>query len=350
MITRRRLSGRRYFTGRFHWLRPGSILNTCGVTLSSASFLELNCLLHIISRSYAGENKKGRPDYYSKHLSLISLIQAFQQLQPGTAELIFVNDGPIPENRLALMQASGEVIMRSKLGMRGSLQAILELPTQRPWPEDDLVWFAEDDYLYQPHAFVDLLAAVKAFPQAAYFGLYALIGMRQPNGSMFDDVLRMPRGWSDSEITLVNGHPWRRALSTTSTFGVRVKALREDYMIMKRAMYSGGSYDHTTCLMYHGFIPYPAKSLLAALRDGTTGGGFARRAAICGVRIALDVYSLMRVFKPSRHRLLVAPEPALITHLETEHMAVGTDWETLAAQWSVAADGTGRMGLQKVPA
>jgi hypothetical protein len=119
-----------------------------------ASFLELNCVLHIISRSYAGENKKGRPDYYSKRLSLISLIQAFQQLKPGTAELIFINDGPIPEDRLTLMKASGEVLMRSKLGMRGSLQAILELPTLRPWPEDDLVWFAEDDYLYQPNAFV----------------------------------------------------------------------------------------------------------------------------------------------------------------------------------------------------
>jgi hypothetical protein len=315
-----------------------------------ASFLELNCVLHIISRSYAGENKKGRPDYYSKRLSLISLIQAFQQLKPGTAELIFINDGPIPEDRLTLMKASGEVLMRSKLGMRGSLQAILELPTLRPWPEDDLVWFAEDDYLYQPNAFVDLLAAVEAFPQATYFGLYALIGMRQPNGTLFDDVLRMPRGWSDSEVTLVNGHPWRRALSTTSTFGARVKALREDHMIMKRAMYSGGAYDHSTCLMYQGFMPYPAKSLLQSLRDGATGGGFARRAAICGVRMALNAYSMMRVLKPSRHRILVAPEPALISHLETEHMAVGTNWEALAAQCSVAAAGMGRMGLQKVPA
>jgi hypothetical protein len=46
----------------------------------------------------------------------------------------------------------------------------------------------------------------------------------------------------------------------------------------------------------------------------------------------------------------VAPEPALSSHLETEHMAVGTNWEALAAQCSVAAAGMGRMGLQKVPA
>ncbi|WP_419758718.1 hypothetical protein [Acidisoma sp.] len=307
-------------------------------------------MLHIISRSYAGENKKGRPDYYSKRLSLISLIQAFQQLKPGTAELIFMNDGPIPDNRLELMKASGEVVMRSRLGMRGSLKAILELPIVRSWPKDDLVWFAEDDYLYQPHAFVDLLAATEAFPEAAYFGLYALIGMREPNGTAFEDVHRKPRGWSDSEVTLINGHPWRRALSTTSTFGVRVQALVEDHAMMMRAMYTGGAYDHTTCLMYQGFTPYPMKSLVQTLLNSETSGGFARRAAICGVRMGINLYSLMRILKPSRHRILMAPEPALITHLETKHMAVGTDWEKVASQCSVAPAGIGRMELQKVPA
>ena len=307
-------------------------------------------MLHIVSRSYAGENKKGRPDYYSKRLSLISLIRAFQQLEPGTAELIFINDGPIPENRLGLMKSAGEVVMRSRLGMQGSLRAILELPIVRSWPKDDLVWFAEDDYLYKPRAFVDLLAATRTFPQASYFGLYALMGMREPNGTAFQDVDRLPRGWSDSDVTLVNGHPWRRALSTTSTFGVRVQALVEDYPMMKRAMYTGGAYDHTTSLMYQGFLPYPAKSLVKTLLDKKRGGAFPRRAAICGVRMALDLYSLMRVLKPSRHRILMSAEPALITHLETEQLAVGTDWEEVAAHCEEAVDAMGLTELQKVPA
>ena len=307
-------------------------------------------MLHIITRSYAGENKKGRPDYYSKRLSLLSLIRAFQQLEPGAAELIFINDGPIPEDRLELMKSAGEVVMRSRLGMQGSLRAILELPQVRSWPADDLVWFAEDDYLYKPRAFVDLLAASQAFPKASYFGLYALIGTREPSGKTFEDVVRIPRGWSESDVTLVNGHPWRRALSTTSTFGARVGSLVEDYPMMKRAMYSGGAYDHSMSLMYQGFLPYPARSLLKFLLDRKTPGGLPRRAAICGVRIGLNLYSVMRVLKPSRHRVLVAAEPALITHLETEHLAVGTDWEAVAAQCSVAPSGAGRTQLQTVPA
>ena len=307
-------------------------------------------MLHIISRSYAGENKKGRPDYYSKRLSLMSLIQSFQRLKPGTAELIFMNDGPIPDDRLELMKASGEVVMRSKLGMQGSMRAILELPIVRGWAEDDLVWFAEDDYLYLPRAFEDLVAAADSFPQASYFGLYALIGMRQPNGVVFDDPLRMPRRWPESEMTLVNGHPWRRALSTTSTFGARVKPLVEDYPMMKLAMQSGGAWDHTTCLMYQGFMPYPAKSLLRSLLDANRAGGFGRRAGIVAARMGLDLYQLRRALTASKHRILVAPEPALITHLETEHLAVGTDWQDVAAHCVDAADGIGRTGFQKLPA
>jgi hypothetical protein len=289
-------------------------------------------MLHIISRSYGGENKKERPDYYSKRLSLLSLIKAFQQLTPGTAELIFMNDGPIPQDRLELMKSSGEVVMRSNLGSLGSVTATLDLPMARGWHKDDLVWFAEDDYLYLPRAFTDLVAAAKAFPQASYLGLYALIGMRQPNGALFDDPLRMPRGWSDSEVTFINGHPWRRALSTTSTYGVRVKALVEDYAIMKVAMRSGGAWDHTISMMYQGFTPYPAKSLLRSLFAEDSSKGFPQRAAICGARAALNLYGLMRALKPSRQRILVAPEPALITHMETEHMAVGTDWRAVAAR------------------
>ena len=302
-------------------------------------------MLHIISRSYGGENKKERPDYYSKRLSLLSLIKAFQQLAPGTAELIFINDGPIPEDRLELMRTSGEVIMRSNLGGLGSVTATLDLPIERGWHKDDLVWFAEDDYLYLPRALTDLVAAANAFPKASYLGLYALIGMQQPNGVLFDDPIRMPRGWSDSEVTLVNGHPWRRALSTTSTYGVRVEALVEDYALMKVAMRSGGAWDHTIALMCQGFTPYPAKSLLQTLLGKDCRKSLPRRAAICGVRMGLNVYSIMRMLKPSRHRTLVAPEIALISHMETEHMAVGTDWRAVAAQFVPVTDAVGNSCL-----
>jgi hypothetical protein len=90
-------------------------------------------MLHIIYRSYGGENRKGRPDYYSKILALASLVRSFRQVTPGEAELIFLNDGPIPADRLRLMEASGEVLARSKLGLRGSMQGALALPGATIW-------------------------------------------------------------------------------------------------------------------------------------------------------------------------------------------------------------------------
>ena len=83
--------------------------------------------------------------------------------------MIFLNDGPIPEDRLQVMEKSGEVLARSKLGARGSMRAALDIPVVRAWPHRPLVWFAEDDYLYQPCALNDLIAAAAAYPDTWSF-------------------------------------------------------------------------------------------------------------------------------------------------------------------------------------
>src|SRR5688500_11105973 len=125
-------------------------------------------MLHVIYRSYGGENRKGRPDFYSKHLTLASLVRAFRELRPGGADLTFLNDGPIPAHLLPLMEHAGEVVNRPHMGLRASVRAALTLPADRSWAPDDLVWFAEDDYLYLPQALTDLVAAAALFPNAEY--------------------------------------------------------------------------------------------------------------------------------------------------------------------------------------
>jgi hypothetical protein len=293
-------------------------------------------MLHIIYRSYGGENQKGRPEYYSKLLALMSFIRSFGQIKRGDAEVIFLNDGPIPPERLQVMQKSGEVLARSNLGSRGSWQNTLALPAQRGWPGDDLVWFAEDDYLYLPHALGDLIAAAEAYPEAAYFGLYAMVGSRLPNGNTSRDRVPNEKRRLNAETRLVHGHPWRSAISTTSTFGGRVKPLVEDRPMMELASRSGGSWDHTIALMYQGLMPYPMASLMALVMDREATKSALHRVAIAGARMGLNVYHLGRSWTGSGRRLLVAADPALITHLETAFMALGTDWGWVALdtrQW-----------------
>ena len=287
-------------------------------------------MLHVIYRSYGGENRKPRPDYYSKRLALVSLIQSFLQVGRANAELIFLNDGPIPSDLIKVMTKHGEVIAHDKLGLRGSFAAALELPLVRKWSVNDLVWLSEDDYLYQPVALKALLAAADAFPDADYFGLYALIGSRLPSGGVFDDAARVPKRWRETTSKQVLGHRWCSALSTTSTFGARVGILEADRGMMLRAMTSGGAWDHTASLMYQGYQPYPLGSLLSGLRDPAGAQPLRRRAGAFAVRAGLNVYQTLRNAGLARRRRLVTADPPLITHLETAYMAVGSDWEALA--------------------
>ena len=288
-------------------------------------------MLHIIYRTYGGENNKGRPPYYSKLLSLMSFIASVQALNAADTEVIYVVDGDMPADRLQAMQASGEVLTRHALGMLGSMRMAFNLPLERGWPPEDLVWFAEDDYLYQEQALAELVAAATAFPEADYFGLYALIGSRRPDGGRAEDYLRIPQRWTGSLHRLVDGHPWRQALSTTHTFGARVGAHVENLALMMYVMRFGGAHDHAGCLMYQGYSPYSLRFLKTSFLDRNS-GGWLRRSAILGRRAWLNVYSAFRMRRGARARILVAPDPALITHLETAYMAAGTDWSVVAQQ------------------
>jgi hypothetical protein len=288
-------------------------------------------MLHLIYRAYGGENKKGRPPFYSKLLAVASLARALRQLEPGSAEAIFICDGPMPADRLAVMQSAGEVLRRSNLGLKGSLQTSLALPVDRKWPATDLVWFAEDDYLYQPHAFQNLLAAAAALPQADYLALYAQIGHMPPSGALANQGW-VPQGWQGSEPVLVQGHPWRRALTTTSTFGARVKPLLEDRRMMHVAMHSGGAWDHTTYLMLQGYRPYMARQLLQQLAEPGDPKLRLKRAALAAYRVWVNGYQTGRNLTGFRPRTMMAADPALITHMETRDIALGTDWPAVAQQ------------------
>lgn len=282
-------------------------------------------MLHVIYRSYGGENTKGRPEYYSKRLCLASFVRAAAQI-PSDLEIIYLNDGPIPEDCLELMRGTGEILTGDHMGLRLSMKTALALPAQRGWAPGDLVWFAEDDYLYLPEALLELRAACQTFDDAGYFGLYALIGNIEPNGEPSEDD-RIPARLSEEERQ-VNGRRWRRALSTTSTFGARVAAIAEDRAMMAAAMACGGAFDHTTCLAYQGYRPYPLSHLTKAFKNG--GGGLWRRAAVAAARAGFNLYFELYWLSTSGPKTLVAPDPALVTHVQTANLAKGTHWNLLA--------------------
>ncbi|MGY1740270.1 MULTISPECIES: hypothetical protein [unclassified Blastococcus] len=293
--------------------------------------------LHLVYRSYGGDNRKGRPEYFDKLTCLLSFLRTAERVD---ARLTFVNNGPVAEERVALMRTAGEVVDLPGVGVHESYLTALRLATDGPWADDDLVWFSEDDYLYLPESMPALVAAAEAIPEADYLGLYGSSPLR-PHPRPEPPVHR-PRGWVDPEPWVVDGREWVRLYSTTATFCARVGRLREDFGIFRfctvphRNMFR----DHDTCVVYQGFEPHSYRRLardLVGLAPGTPKQRL-REAFMAPFMAATNLRSHRR---RDRRRLLVAPEPNLATHLEDGYVAPGTDW-------AVVADETRRWGASLV--
>jgi hypothetical protein len=292
--------------------------------------------LHVVYRSYGGENRKNRPAYYSKSLALASLLRALTVAR-RRIEVVFLNDGPIPDQRLLAMGNAGEIVALPGVGNKRSLLTALALPSKRGWPARDVVWFAEDDYLYQPDALDQLIAAADLAPAADYLGLYALIGDRPPQGGRVPDWITIPMGRSAGGAVTVDGHDWQVALATTATFGARVEAIRADRHAFALSLATSSTWDYTACLAYQGFRPFSWRRLAADPRPGRRSmHRRARTLAAVPGRVAVNVAAI-RLRR--RRRLLLAADPALCTHLESGHLACGSDWSSVAvetADWAAS--------------
>ena len=295
-------------------------------------------MLRVVYRSYGGENKKNRPAFYSKLLALASLVRAAECLG-DEVRMTFVNDGPIPAERIALMQSVGEVLTYDRLGMRGSYSTALALARKRGWPEEDLVWFAEDDYLYQPHSLLSLVEGARRLPQADYFGLWASFGFLALDGRTLPHQTPVPLNWKESAPVTVDGQVWRRALSTTSTFGVRMSALRRDYFVLALGHLAGlEAFDHAVCLHYQGERPYPWHRLRRDMVFAGKGSGREKfkHFVIAPVRAAMNLWSLRRDGSGGQ---LWCSYPAMCAHMEIGEIPRGHDWLAAAndcARWALA--------------
>ncbi len=293
--------------------------------------------LRAIYRSYGGENLKDRPGYYSKLVCLLSFLRACRE---AGVEPVFLNDGPIPEDRLRLMRDAGEIVDLPGVGLRGSYLAGLRYATDGRWPRTDVVWFSEDDYLYRADALNRLQRAATDVRQAEYFALY---GSTVANPAERDEPpARGPRGWRELPPWIVDGHAWVRIRSTASTFGARVGVLADDLGIFRFCMVPHRNMlrDEDTCLLYQGFEPYTYGELLRSA-VGRSGGTVKER--LRGVYLSpfLFATNLRAHRRPDRRRLLIAADPNFATHLEEARLAPGTDWAAVSEETLAWAVGTG---------
>lgn len=287
-------------------------------------------MIRLIYRSYGGDNLKSRPSYYDKYVTLASFIRAAQR---ADLPILYLNDGPIPAPRINLMRRTGEVVQMAPtaIGMRGSYRTAWGMPRKLGWPDDTLVYFSEDDYLYHPDAFLALQAADADLHEATYFSLYGSTETYY-NSAEFRSGRVYPDGFRRSPDRQIGDVTWVNIPSTASTFGGRAGALAMDYSIMVQCMYPFRRryQDHETCLLYQGETPYRTMQLLIGTPNSypMTAWGVARRLGLAPFRVALNLRAWTRRARP--HPLYVA-QPNLACHMETPVMTPGRDWEAIAA-------------------
>ena len=287
-------------------------------------------MLRLVYRSYGGENWKNRPSYYSKRMALLSFIRAAEAVAATGfgIDVIFVNDGPVPDPIQELQRGIGRIVELPQVGLRGSYVFGLRTPEILGWADDDLVWFSEDDYLYQAHALTNLVAAAAAMPAADYFALYGFVYGQLPDSQMPP----RPRGWQPAVAGTVEGVRWERILSTTSSFGGRAGALKADYGIFRFCMvpHKNMFRDHDTCVVVQGFEPHRYSTLARSVVSpaGRSAKEWVRDTSLLPFLVATNLRAHRKL---ANRRLFVAAVPNLATHLESDKLAPGTAWDEVAA-------------------
>jgi glycosyltransferase involved in cell wall biosynthesis len=293
--------------------------------------------LRLVYRSYGGENLKLRPFYYSKMLTLVAFIRAAEYVPD--ADLLFFNDGPIPADKLAIMEARGKTVQigEQAQGMRTSYRSALELVTSEPWADDDVVCYVEDDYLFTDDALVALDEAADGILDASYFSLYGTRANYDDPAARIEHAV--PRDWKPRPDRCVGDRTWFNRTSITSTFAARVGALREDLPIFIQCMrpFRRRYLDHETCLIYQGFVPYHGREYFFGLPGDFERGirGVTRAAVLVPFRIAMN----LRARRQRTPHLLYTVTPNLATHLEELWISPDQNWVEVAeevARWAEA--------------
>jgi hypothetical protein len=270
------------------------------------------------------------------------LASALQSAEYADANIVVLADGPIPEDLRALASKKARIVdlAGGPVGMRRSFMAGLKYPDVAEWPDEDLVYFCEDDYLHETQAMVELTAAAVRLDSAHYFALYAWTQRHHPCHSPCAPY-RAPAMWQPHAEYTVGETLWVNVPNTTSTFGARIGTLREDIGIFRQGMipYRTRLLDYEMLLVVQGRFPYSPSEILRGhefTRSRTGLKALAANAVLTPFRLAYELRTLTRRRNP---HLLYAPDPNLACHMETEFLSPGVDWSAVAKCADIWADG-----------
>jgi hypothetical protein len=272
---------------------------------------------------------KPRPEYFSKMLALRSFVRAMAPVQDHVA-VTFLVDGTVSDEVAALMAATGEVRRGHWCSNRASYAEQLRVARGL---SAQLVWFAEDDYLYTHDSLASLVGAVRELPDVPWFALSGPTPLHRLELRRAQSAVPLPRPrHRDSEPSWRDpaGRPWRRIDSTTSTFGGRPGTIRRAYWLLRLCPWTGAAWDRTTCLAIQGATPYPWRHVLRDLLPASTPRRH-RVLRVCWRVLTRVAVNLAALTQRHRRHVLIAPPAPLVGHMDLPYESDPERWDALAS-------------------
>ena len=240
-------------------------------------------MLHIIYRASDSEKPDVRPKYYSKLLCLKSLLSALKKVNGYTLTLYYDGQGGQElTEELSKNAAHCKVVRILLKSNTGSFWYVYQESLKLP--DNDWIYFVEDDYIHLDTAIEKLLECIRLITQADYITLYD-----HPVRYATDYHLGLDIPHRINKIYISESHHCRTQESTCMTFAAKVATLKEDRPIFEK---------------YVKNVAVPEDRELFKRLQGLVG------------------YENNSLF-----RLLVGPMPSLSTHCRLPWLAPLVDWE-----------------------
>ncbi len=271
--------------------------------------------VHVYYRYVEGDGNKPRPPFFSKELAVQSLMTSLERVDPGRIGAVELHvDGPKCELSPRILDRF-TVRYHEQAGNAASYIRTIRAATDGriPSDDDDIVFLAEDDYLWKPDAIPAILRLFENHP-----GVNAATTYDHPD---YRTVPRQKRyiGRYDRGTVTEDHVSWTPVASTCMTYAARLSFLRRTLWaheyISRRS-----SPDDTELWFTINRVPRVSRGLvrnaLTALPSPRLWSAAIESAASCAPIGA----------RPN----LFAARPSLSTHMHEPYLPEGTDWAELA--------------------
>jgi hypothetical protein len=268
--------------------------------------------LAIAYRVYPGIAKS--PAFYPDNkLKLAELGLRSLRLALGDAvrvRMFALLDGCPPEYEAMVLRyfppAHTQIYRLDRIGNAGTFLLQLKLLLEQPYAE--LVYFAEDDYLYRSNTIAHMLDFVATYPDADFI-----------TPADHPDYFQLPLHTKlCSQVRFHAGYFWRTVGTTCLTFLTRRSVLRDAARIFRT--YRRGNLDASMWLaLTKAGVRNPFYLLGTALNSRLEAAILAKA----------WLYGWWHILTARRKKLWV-PTPSIAAHVERDTLAPGVDWSAIA--------------------